>query len=698
VTGAALPGGAAVGLAIDTGGTFTDLVVDIDGTLRLYKAATTPEDPTRGVLDVLAIAAEGLGVDVDRLLGQATLLVHGTTHAINALVTRTTARTALLTTAGHPDVLLFREGGRSDPFDFSVPYPEPLVPRALTYEVPERIAADGEILVALDEEAVAGLLDRVADAGVEAIAVCLLWSIVEPAHERRVGELIAERLPGVPVTLSHELNPTVREYRRASSACIDASLKPLMSSYFARLESRLQQAGFGGRLLIVTSQGGMLDAADVAAAPVHAINSGPAMAPVAGRHYAAEDTGRRTAIIADSGGTTFDVSLVRDGRIPRTSETWLGPQYQGHITGFPSVDVTSVGAGGGSIASVDEAGLLHVGPSSAGSEPGPACYGRGGTAPTVTDASLVLGHVDPDYFLGGRMGLDVAAATAALTRDVADPLGLSPEEAALAVLRIATENMVGAVEELTINQGIDPREAVLVGGGGAAGLNLVAIARRLGCPEALLPETGAALSAAGALLSDLSADFARTAVTRTDHYDRARVDEVLDELAARCERFARRAGAVGEAQIEYAFDGRYLRQNWDLETTLPAGRAAGADEVAAAFHAMHERVFAISEPDAPVQVTTWRARVRCRVSDSTGRRLAAEDSAAARASRSALFLDGCRHDAAVVELSDLEEGGTLDGPAIVESPFTTLVLDPGARLRRTASGSLLIDPDVEASS
>jgi N-methylhydantoinase A len=685
-------------IAIDTGGTFTDLVIDTGEALRLHKAPTTPGDPARGILDVIAAAADGLGVSRRALLADTDLLIHGTTHAINALITHTTARTAFLTTRGHPDVLLFREGGRSDPFDFSVPYPEPLVPRALTFEVPGRIASDGSEREALDEPEVLEIIEQLKAQEVEAVGVCLLWSIVAPAHERRVGELIAEHLPGVPVTLSHALNPSIREYRRASSTCIDASLKPLMSSYFAGLDERLAEAGFAGRLLIVTSQGGTLDAADVAAAPIHAINSGPAMAPVAGRHYTGLDTGIATAIIADTGGTTFDVSLVRDGHIPRTSETWLGPQYQGHITGFPSVDVTSVGAGGGSIAAVDEAGLLCVGPESAGSEPGPACYGRGGVAATVTDACLVLGYIDPEYFLAGRMPLDAEAAAAALHRDVADRLGLDLHAAALAVMRVATENMVGAIEQITINQGIDPRDAVLVGGGGAAGLNLVAIARQLGCRRVLLPETGAALSAAGALLSDLSADYAATALVRTDSFEPDRVGGVLAGLRSSCEAFAARSRARDEPRIELSFDGRYLRQNWDLEAPIADTAEFSADALAEEFHRIHQRVFAISEPGSPVLITTWRARVNCRISDIGGRRLADPGSSSQRPRRRVMFGGGQWHDTAVLAQSAIGEREIVSGPAIIESPFTTLVLDPGMVARRTASGSLLIEATADGPS
>ncbi len=292
-----------------------------------------------------------------------------------------------------------------------------------------------------------------------------------------------------------------------------------MTHYLEGLSHRLREAGFEGRLLMLTSKGGVMDLEDLVAAPIHAIGSGPSMAPSAGRYYAQMDAKATTAVVTDTGGTTYDVSLVRRGVIPMTPETWIGQRYRGHIVGFPSVDVKSVGAGGGSIAWVDEGGLLHVGPISAGAVPGPACYGKGGTRPTLTDASLVLGHIDPAFFLGGAMKLEVEHAATAIEEQVARPLGLDLLEAASAILRLTTENMVGAIEEITIHQGMDPREAVLVGGGGAAGLNAVAISRRLGCKMVIIPEVVAVLSAAGALISDLHADYRALFYTASDSFD-----------------------------------------------------------------------------------------------------------------------------------------------------------------------------------
>jgi len=682
-------------LAADTGGTFTDLVVEAGEDVRVYKASTTPHEPADGILDAIALAAADAGRGLDDFLGSAELFIHGTTRAINAILTQTTARTALLCTRGHPDMLLLREGGRTEPFNWSYGYPDPYIPRALTYEIAERIGSQGEVVQPLDEQAAVAAIDRVAADGVESVAVCLLWSIANPAHELRLGELLAEHLPGVPYTLSHALNPTLREYRRASSTAIDASLKPLMTSYLENLEERLRKEGFAGRLLMVTSSGGVVDAADMGAAPIHSINSGPAMAPIAGRHYAALDGSSENAVVADTGGTSYDVTLVRRGRIPVTRETWLGLEYEGHITGFPAVDVRSVGAGGGSIAWIDAGGLLHVGPQSAGADPGPVCYGRGGTQPTVTDACVVLGYIDPDYFLGGEMALDARGSRAAIAEQVADPLGLDVNEAAAAIMAVATERMVQAIEEITVNQGVDPRTAVLVGGGGAAGLNAVAIARRLGSRRVVIPQAGAVLSARGALMSDLTSEYAAALFTGTDLFDHDGAQAVLDGLRERCEQFAERNGAAREARIEFVAEARYRHQVWQLDVRLREGRLGSAQDVAFLvedFHAIHEQVYAVRDERAVVEVVNLRARVNCPLQGGVEDSVALAQGHSSSGMRSVYFSGIGAVNAAILRLEAMTPGAQFAGPAVVESSFTTIVLNPGASAERTASGSLAIAP------
>lgn len=684
--------------ACDTGGTFTDLIVEEDdGDFTMYKAPTTPEDPVVGVLNSLKLAAEDRGLELPELLDKGDMFIHGTTHAINAIITGNTAKTAFLTTEGHPDILVLREGGRIEPFNFYVGYPEPYVPRSLTFEVPERVNSQGEVMTALDEAAVLKIIDQLKKDEVEAVAVCLLWSITNSVHELRIAQLLDEHLPGIPYTLSFQLNPALREYRRASSTVIDASLKPLMYQYMNGLTERLSTAGFEGRTLVLTSQGGMIDANKLAEKPIHAINSGPSMAPLAGRYFASQESDVHNAIVADTGGTTYDVSLVRRGRIPKTRETWIGQPFRGHMTGFPSIDIKSVGAGGGSIAIVDEGGVLHVGPQSAGAVPGPVCFGAGGTEVTLTDACLVLGYLDPDFFLGGKMALDVHEARKALDEKIAKPLGLGIYGAANAIVRVATENMVQAIADITVNQGIDPIDSVLIGGGGAAGFNSVYIARRLGCPCLIIPEIGATLSDAGALMSDLSNEYRSMLFTTSADWDRKEVFRILNDLEAQCLEFLEGPGANSVShQIEYGVEARYAGQVWEIEIPLRNkyfNRNSDLEALIKDFHKAHEEIFAIHDPDSVIEFVGWTASVSCRLREGgIGRLRESSDHQREESTRSIYFEDHGEIPTPIHFMSSLPIDVQIEGPAIVETPFTTIVVDPPASFKRSPQGSLVITP------
>ncbi|WP_334176625.1 hydantoinase/oxoprolinase family protein, partial [Pseudoxanthobacter sp.] len=482
-------------ISVDTGGTFTDVIVrDEAGTLTIGKALTTRDRIFLGMREAIQSAAVQLGISLEELLAATEMLIYGTTRATNAIVTKTVARTAFVTTAGFPDVLLLKEGGKFNPHDFSQDYPDPYIARRHTFEVSERIRADGSVATAFDEAGARKVIAELGRRGFEAVAVCFLWSVANPAHEQRFGELLDELLPGVPYTLSHRLVPVVREYRRASATAIDASLKPLMQDHLRGLEKDLRAAGFEGKLLVSTTEGGCNHVDALVEKPIHTVGSGPAMAPIAGLTFSQLEGLGDNVIICDTGGTTFDVGLVRDGRLTFTRDTWLGPMYTGDLLGISAVDMRSIGAGGGSIAWIDEGGLMRVGPQSAGAEPGPACYGRGGTLPTVSDAATVLGYFDPDYFLGGRMTLDVEAARKAIAT-VAGRIGLSVEEAAFRILSLASDLMMRAIADITINEGVNPRESTIIAGGGAAGINIMTIAAELGCQNVILPKVASALSA-----------------------------------------------------------------------------------------------------------------------------------------------------------------------------------------------------------
>jgi N-methylhydantoinase A len=681
-------------IAVDTGGTFSDVVLlDDAGNLSLSKAPTTPERVFDGISDALSFVATERELSLEDLLSDTDLFTYGTTAATNAIITGTTARTAFLTTEGFPDTLVLREGGKLHPFDFRAAYPRPYVPRRLTFEVRERITSEGDVLVALDRERLKATLAEVGAANVEAIAVSLLWSIVNASHEEAVAELIEEELPNTPYTLSHRLNPIIREYRRSSSAAIDASLKPLMQRHLRQMEEDLERAGFSGELLVVTSLGGVLNLADVVSRPVFSVNSGPAMAPVAGRVYAGE---AQSVIVADMGGTSFDVSVIRDGYIKFTRETWLGGMFTGHMTGLSSVDVKSIGAGGGSIAWIDSGGLLRVGPDSAGAVPGPACYGRGGEEPTVTDAAVVLGYIDPDYFLGGRIKLDRTKADEAIRARIAEPLGLETEEAAFAILTVANEHMVTAIREITINEGLDPRDSIIVAGGGAAGLAIARIAEELGCERVLCPRTAAALSACGGQFSDVVTEFSISRRVDTNRFDYDAVNSGLSELERQMDDFFDRLGTAEQARRkEFFVEARYPYQVWELEVPLRTGRIENESDVAElveAFHAVHERVFAVKEPGQHIECLYWKGRATASLSkpelrrfDSNGADLRPDRG------RPTWWGPGASVDANVYLGETIPTGRRITGPAIVEEPTTTIVVYPGWSLTVGDTGDYLLE-------
>lgn len=683
-------------VSVDTGGTFTDVVVTSDrGDVVIGKALTTHERVFKGITTAINVAAEQLNTTADQLLRDTNVFIYGTTRAINAVVTKRTAKTAFLTTAGFPDVLLFREGGKSNPSDFSVDFPQPYIPRRHTFEIAERVSADGSVYASLDEDQARSVLAKLRDSGFEAIAVSFIWSIANPVHELRIAELIEEVLPGVPYTLSHKLLPIMREYRRASATAIDASLKPLMQKHFKEMEGDLRLAGYTGELLISTSVGGTMHVAEVAERPIHSLKSGPAMAPVAALHYATLEKLNRSIIVADTGGTTFDVGLVRDGALVYTRDTWLGPRFVGELVSMSTVDVRSIGAGGGSIAWIDSGGLLRVGPQSAGSSPGPASYGLGGDQPTVTDAAVVLGYIDPDFFVGGRLTLDVAAAER-VTQALADRLGLGKHEAAFAVLQVANEMMIKAIGELTVSEGLNPAESLVVAGGGAAGLNILPIARELGCSTVLVPKTASALSAYGMQVSDISTEYSGTFLTSTRSFDAAGVEATLRRIDSELDRFVATLPSVRPDQIRktYFVEARYQSQVWELETEMPHRTVASAAEVQAlaeAFHQTHERVYAVRDPASVVEFVNWKGRVAVH----NGAESVAVDDAVQVADAVPTRFREAYFGAGLVKTpiyrgAELAGGAEFEGPAVIEEPTTTIVIYPEMKVRVSNAGHFIV--------
>jgi N-methylhydantoinase A len=670
-------------VSVDVGGTFTDVVVAApDGGLTLGKALTTPDRSFDGLRGGLENAAGQLGVPVDRLLADTGVLVYGTTRSTNAIVQGATARTAFLTTDGFPNVLHYRQGGKERPFDLSRGDLPPYIPGKYTFEVPERLNAEGGVEQELDDEAVLAVIEKLRRLRIEAVAVCLLWSTVNDAHERRVGELLDKHLPDVPVTLSSALNPVIREYPRASATCIDASLKPLMQAHFRDLRDDLATAGFTGELMVSSSSGGLMTVADIIDKPVYTVKSGPAMAPLAGRHHASAEGLGDDVIICDTGGTTFDVSLVRGGAVRYSRETWLMGRWVGHNLGMSTVDVRSIGAGGGSIAWVDPGGLLHVGPESAGSVPGPACYGRGGTRPTVTDAAVVLGYIDPDSFLGGRMQLDVGAAAIAV-QTVADALGLTLDQAAFGIVSIADEEMIKAIRDVTVNDGINPRDSVIVAGGGAAGLNIGPIAASLGCDRVVIPRTAGGLSAVGAQYSDIVMDVTASHFARTSDFDRAAVEVVLEELARRLDPYVDKLAAQGITghRTELTVEARYAGQQWETAVDLPFTRFdsdARVSELVECFHRTHERQYAVRDEGSVVECINWKLRLTVPLDrPAEARSGPAADGPAVPVRTGSAYFGEARTDTPVFDGASLRAGHRIAGPAVIEEPTTTIVVYPG---------------------
>lgn len=687
-------------ISIDTGGTFTDVVVmGVDGNPVIGKALTTHARVFSGMRDAVAAAAAEKGLALDELLADTDLLVYGTTRATNAIVTKRVAKTAFVTTAGFPDTLVLKEAGKFDPHDFRTPYPDPYIPRRHTFEVIERMSSEGTASVPFDKAQARAVVADIVAKKFEAVAVCFLWSVANGVHELAFARLLDEMAPGLPYTLSHQLIPIVREYRRASATAIDASLKPLMQQHLRQLETDLRAAGYKGEILVSVTSGGCTNIEAAVAKPIYTIGSGPAMAPISSRAYAKQENFGNNVIVCDTGGTTFDVGLVRDGRLTFTRDTWLGPQYVGDLMAISAVDMRSVGAGGGSIAWIDEGGLMHVGPQSAGSEPGPACYGRGGALPTVSDAAATLGYFDPDFFLGGRMTLDVQAARRAI-ETVSSRVGLSVEQCAYRILTLASELMIRAIGDVTINDGLNPRESTIVAGGGAAGLNIMLIAGELGCKRVILPKTASALSAAGMQYANIVSEEAESLVTSSKDFDFKGVQSLFARLRDKLETFAADLGQDARARIEFIAEARYTGQIWELDTPVP-GEGLHTDTdietLAEEFHRVHERLFAVRDEGSAVEFINWKARLSIPLGSDPAPSSAVPrvdaDAAyrAALASRQCFFGGAAPVETPIFKPRDLRPGLHIAGPAIIEEPTTTLVVYPGMSATISAAGNYLLD-------
>lgn len=682
-------------VGVDIGGTFTDLtLVGDDGRILLWKEDTTSGRLEEAVERGLAAVAGELGLELGAFLRSVDLFVHGSTVATNAVITRRGPRVGLICTGGFRDVLLFRDGFKWDRYNPRLPRPADFVDRWLRLGVDERMTAAGTALRPLDEESVRAAARRFVEHGVESVAVALLWSNANPAHELRVREILSEELPGVPVQLSAEILPEIGEWVRTSATVLAAFVQPGVASYLRRLEEWLKHAGLPGRLLLMQVNGGVAGVEQSLRVPISLLASGPAAAPAAAAQVG-QRVGTNDMITVDMGGTSFDICVIKGGETPRSRSIMVEWQP----IGIPGVEVHSIGAGGGSIAWVDSGGALRVGPQSAGADPGPAAYGRGGTVPTVTDANVLLGYMSPNAFLGGRRSLRADLAEESISRAIAGPLGLGAVEAAAGIVRVVNANMVDAIRVVSVERGVDPRPLVLVAGGGAGALHAGRLAAELGMKRILVPAEAGTICAFGMTVTDVRHDYAGLAHTTSSEPATAQVDELLRDLEARALADLERSGFTGDSVLlQRTVDARYLSQVHQLLVPVPAGLLdeAAFAELEESFHRVHAERYTWSMRGHPVEYVHWRVAGIGRIERPPERRVDEFPGSGAASrpsgSRPAWFAElGGFSETPTFRSGELGAGATVEGPAILDSATTTVVVFPGQRLLADGSGSFLIE-------
>lgn len=668
-------------IGIDIGGTFTDFVSydSATGAIGNWKNLTTPAEPIDGVLEGLKAVEDLKGVRKIRL---------GTTIATNALLTRRGAKVAYVTTKGFKDVPFIQRGDRRSHYDITWIKTKPLMKRADCHEIDERLSAKGEVVQPLDEEAVRALAATIkADGTIQAVAICTLFSYIDPAHEQRIRDILAEELPDLPISISYDVLPKWKEYDRASTTIADAYLKPVVSDNFRRMQKRLDAVGVGDRIGVIKSNGGESTLAGAAQAPVQMTLSGPTGAVVATRALS-QLTGIQNLVTFDMGGTSTDCSTVVDGmeHVTTSFEIEWGIPIQ-----IPMIDIHTIGAGGGSIAWIDKGGMLRMGPQSAGADPGPACYGRGGENATVTDANVVLGRINPDYFLGGRMKLDADAAHRAV-KAIADKLGLAVDEAAFAMVQIANNNMLGALRAVLLQRGLDPRDFTLVASGGAGPVHVCDLMEIAGIPQGLVPNYPGQFSAFGFIMTDGRVDRHRTVQQISKFFDGKRATEAMTDLAN---------GAIGELvdqgysdkiEIYRSVEARYLGQNHELELSFPANEFN--DETIAdfwtRFHEEHQSRFGFSIPGETIETVNLKVVVVAVGNKPQMKELAkGSGTPSASGSRKVRYADGW-HDVPTYDRAGFLSGQEIKGPAVVEEDASVTILLPNQTLSVDRLGNLII--------
>lgn len=680
----------------DIGGTFTDFVLvnETTGDIHSYKTLTTPHAPAKAVLE----GWHALTQDIDT--AKVASAIHGTTLITNALIERKGAKTALLTTKGFRDVLEIGKEMRYDIYDLLLTLPEPLVPRPWRFEASERLNAQGEVVTPLDREALEPIRQQLQDAGVEALAVCFLHAFTNPAHEQAAAQAFVDA--GLSVSLSHQVAPEIREFERMSTTVCNAYVQPLTERYLNTLQDKLQDAGFKHQLYLMLSSGGVSTAQTAQAFPVRLVESGPAAGVLAAIYYG-QLTGNRDLVSFDMGGTTAKMCLVKDAK-PTVSDTFEIARVHRFKRGsglpvkVPTIELIEIGAGGGSIARVDELGLLKVGPHSAGADPGPACYGLGGNKPTVTDANLLLGYLNPDFFLGGRMSLDVNAAERALREHVAEPLGLELADAAHGIYRVVNESMISATRVHVAERGADPRRLKLMAFGGAGPLHACAIARALKMAGFVCPAKAGVASALGFLTAPASFEFARTLMGKLSQDRLAEVEDAFAGLAAEGRQTLSDAGVPeGDMVFTRQANLRHVGQGHDIVVTLPSENLTKVDlerDLKPRFYQAYETIYGHAHRHLDLEMTTCRLTASGPVPNVKLQETAvgqADASVANKGSRPAYFAEaGGFVDTALYDRDKLQAGMRFLGPAIVEERDSTAVIGTDTEVVVDAWGNLLV--------
>jgi N-methylhydantoinase A len=690
-------------LGIDIGGTFTDatLINEDTGEIRIGKVSSTPRDPSLGFMEATHRILREAGVapaDVSHV-------VHGTTVATNAIIEGKTARTGFITSEGFRDMLEIARQTRPTLYDLLFEKAKPLVPRYLCFGVPERLDAQGKVLIALDEAAVRGVAERLRQEKVESIAVCLLHSYINSAHEKRVEQILRQVFPDALVSLSSEVAPEFREYSRATTTIVNASIRPVAERYLRCIEARLRQEGLRAELLVMQSSGGVFTFESASEKPVFMVESGPAAGVMAAAYFG-DILGYRAVISFDMGGTTAKVGLIQNGAPRVTKEYEVGMAAKagvgssrggGYPIRTPVIDLVEIGAGGGSIAWVDSGGILRVGPQSAGADPGPACYGKGNTEPTITDANLVLGRLNPHYFLGGEIKLDLEMAWRAIEEKCARPLGLNVVEAAHGIVEIANAAMVNALRLVSVQRGYDPRDFVMVSFGGAGPVHANRLAAENGISTTLIPMSPGTTSAMGLLVTDLQYDYATTLVQRVDRLDTAMVEQARRALEenAQADLERERVQPQDRAFLRQV-DMRYVGQSYELTVPLPDSRLGSAEigRLLERFHREHDRAYGFSASDEPVELVALRLTAIGKIAKPRLRELGPDGgdvSSARKATRPVYFAESGGHvDCPIYDRCQLRAGCVVRGPAIVEEMDSTTVIHPGFVAIVDRFGNLLL--------